>query len=373
LLERVNVSHNPGNSTDPHAVVDSRGTVHLVWTDQEEGQNEKTLYAYKPQGGQWSEPIDIGDTAIDARFPSIAVGSDDKLHVVWQGYIPGLRWRIQYLEKAAGGTWTRPETMAAGDMCVRPRAAVDAAGNTHVVWFYGGWYVGIRYAERMSAGAWTPPVTVAPYPQLIFDPPDLLVDDQGNEHLVWMLGDTTYLHQDLYYSCKPVGGTWSQPENISLTTKAHSPLALVKDGSGDVVAIWGDDSAHVDADHHGGFCRTRDAAGHWGEMRLVKPDAKVYCAPIRPRLAANGDIYMPTYTYKDDGSPRFGWLAYLVRPSGSFEWSILNCDSVPTEPYEMPHEELAVGPDGTLYLFGASTPDLQHLDYDDIYCIEYKP
>jgi hypothetical protein len=53
-LEPINVSNNPARSIEPSIAVDSKGTVHLVWTDYTPGEEQIfTLLSLKAMFGQF--------------------------------------------------------------------------------------------------------------------------------------------------------------------------------------------------------------------------------------------------------------------------------------------------------------------------------
>lgn len=61
-LEPINVSNSPGSAWyEPSIIIDSKGNIHLVWTEDSTGvcDNEQIFYATKPAGGNWSVPVNI--------------------------------------------------------------------------------------------------------------------------------------------------------------------------------------------------------------------------------------------------------------------------------------------------------------------------
>lgn len=304
-LRVVNVSHNVGNSSDPSAAVDSRGTIHLVWTDDTPGRehgnpdDEEVLYSCKTKTGVWSEPTNVSRNGNAARFPAIAVGPDDKLHVVWQGWIPGVHWRIFYSEKITGADWTAPETLAAVTDCITPEIAADDAGNAHVAWEYGGFHPGINYATRTSVGSWSAQETVHAPDQTTF-PYDvsLAVDGQRNVYLAWSQ-DSALTSMNVFYAMKPANGSWTHPENISRTDSAWSTVWVGADRLGTAQFVWPDRIHPLNSPNI--LHRSRLSDGTWTPIDTP-------CTLVKTMLDR-------TATLDEEGN--------LIIPGGDSDWGLL--------------------------------------------------
>jgi hypothetical protein len=353
----VNVSHNAGTSEQPACAVDSRGTVHLVWTDntpgieQGDSDNEEILYAYKRKDSSWSEPANISDNEWASRFPTIAVGPDDKIHVAWQDASPDGHWRIFYSQKAPDAVWTVPETISGDYGYVGPKLAVDNRGDAHVVWQYGGYYEGIMYVVRHASGGWSAQEVVVPYPQLVHDQA-IVADPARNIHLAWFARDNSLTVSNIYYSVKPEGGAWSAPLNISNTDSAVLQVWLGVDRLDNLHCLW-DDNAHPyltpDVLH-----RERHPDGTWSE---TEPASKLHHAWLEPTgtLDASGNLYVW-------GGDAAGALFYVVKPETA-EFS----DSAyvgKVQDYVAMGHVLACSPDGTVNLVWGT---------NDIYWFGFQP
>ena len=145
-------------------------------------------------------PVNVSNGNRGARFPSIAVGPGDKLHLVWQA----LRntWKICYSEKSTDAGWSVPETIAGESDYVVPKLAVDESANVHVLWLYGGYHSGMRYAER-TGGTWSPQTTVV-LPDDVMGIA-LAADSLGNTHALWheQRVDTLAVESDLVHNEAP--------------------------------------------------------------------------------------------------------------------------------------------------------------------------
>jgi hypothetical protein len=363
-LKPINVSNNPGRSERPSIAVDSKGTVHLVWTDDTPG-NEEIFYAFKPAGGSWSTPVNLSNNPRSSRFPSIKIDKNDVIHLAWQDCNPDGFWRIFYSKKSNNGTWSIPETITGGYMYVGPQLAVDDSGNVHLIWYYGGYYLGIRYAMRRKEGTWTPQTTVVGPIGVAYS--GIAVDNQGNAHVVWDWYDFEDTNGAIYYSIKRKDDSvWSQPANISNTRHARFP-DIIADNQGNVHIVWRDDIGPYLTPNL--LYRMKRPDGSWTKKVLPCTVYKVY---LCHRLAKgpNDELYLVGCAGHID--PEKSYILYITKPQGE-NWSdtiIIGIQLL--DPYSISFEDLVCDNEGTIYIVGQKTPDPTNLKNKDIFCIEHK-
>jgi hypothetical protein len=241
ILEPVNISNTANRSEDPSCAVDSRGTVHVVWNEQTAVGYENLCYAYRPYDGTWSTPESLTNThggTEFSRLASLAVGPGDRLHLAWQGGAGGL-WRILYMWRDPGGSWSVPETIP-GQNDVHPKLAVKADGTACVSWEFNGYNCLLRYAERSPDGTWSTPVALTA--SHFTDQQQIAVDPAGNVHLVYCWESPDYGRSVIHHKMKPTGGDWSQPTTVSNDTAVlHSHPSqpwLAADRAGNLHVTW---------------------------------------------------------------------------------------------------------------------------------------
>lgn len=274
-LEPVNVSGEWANASEgfypPSLAIDSKGTLHLVWTDDTTGGNENILYAIKPKNEAWSKPVRV---AYCGRFPFIAVDKNDVVHFTWQqfatldtiNHISG--WVICYKYKENDKDWSQPETLFWNLLSSVPSLTVDDQGNVHLVW-NSGIYIGnyrVTYAKRNREGVWTMPtvLSVGKYP-FIYTTGNLI-------HLFFWNCDDTLLFTLQYIFCSPAGN-WSNPETIYTR---HSNISIrdphpFTDEEGNINLYW--------ISTENGFpiyYSKRDASGKWSRP-LSLFSANTFC------------------------------------------------------------------------------------------------
>jgi len=242
-LEPTNVSNNSGRSENPSIAVDSRNTVHLVWNDNTPGivqgnqWNQEILYAYKPVDSNWSNPVNISNSPCASRFPCIKVDRNDKIHIVWQDCSPDYLWRIFYICKSPGGSWSLPETIWTSGADLVPAIDVDSIGRVFLVWYAGDYSGWVYFSLRQGDANWTLPINISP--RGFIDSPKITVDIRGNAHVAWSQwnGD---VRTDIFYVMRDTNGNWSDTFAIFPTRDISFTPVLTSDREGNVHITWND-------------------------------------------------------------------------------------------------------------------------------------
>jgi hypothetical protein len=331
----------------------------LVWADntpgieQGDSDDEEILYAYKRRDSAWSEPVNVSHNGNAARFPSIAVGPDDRLHLAWQGWIPSIHWRIFYSEKAVAGNWSAPETLAGDVDCAVPKIAVDSAGTTHVVWLFGAYDEGINYSERTSEGQWLPAEVVLPYPAHPFTPA-IAVDNLLNVHAAWNTATREF------YAEKPAAGVWSAPQDISNNDSAFGEPWLGAGGEDNVYCVWASEYHPLNTPQV--RCRERFADGTWAEAERPCSLSKVGLDGLAT-ISPDGELIIPG----GDWDSRVLYVSKLgSQPFGDTVVVGTNKDVKSTEAVCCDHN-------GLVHLFWLNTGVNQPNQYeDDIFTAQFQ-
>jgi hypothetical protein len=357
-LEPVNVSNNPGRSENPSIAVDSNNTVHLVWHDDAPG-NEEIFYSYKPESGNWSNPVNISNNAQSSRYPCITIDKTNVIHVAWQDYGPSGHWSIYYIQKLENSEWSMPETITGDDIYVDPKIIADDSSNIHLIWLYGGYHHGIRYAKRTKQNTWTSQSVIVDPTTLWY--PKLTVDKNRNVHVIW--GATLdFLNWNIFYSTKTELGEWAPPINISNTGKANSINSIVSDNRGDIHCIWHDDSLNY-LNQCNFFYRMKKMDDTWV---IKSPPCTLNTVWLNILLATGpgGELYIPGSANHNDSDKYY--LLYITKPYNGIWSDTIICGTIILDPQGV----VLIGGaficdnNGKLYFIGEKN--------NDIYCIEYK-
>lgn len=186
--------------------------------------------------GGWSEPMAISSTVSDQ--PNISVDLSGNAVLVWQGY-DGNNYIIQSAVLPFDGSWSSPTTLSeAGNDAQGPCVGVDTVGNAVAVWSrFDGLNSIIQGATLPFQGSWSDPDNISTSGQNS-DSVKVSVDFSGNVNnavAVWH-GFNGY-NFIMQASSLPMGGSWTNPEGISVSGQdALSPVVAV-DHSGDAVGV----------------------------------------------------------------------------------------------------------------------------------------
>ena len=125
----------------PQAVVDDRGTVHLVYSDGDEAEGDLMYVTRAPDATGWSTPLRVNSepgsvTGIGPIDGGHLALSEDRLHVTW--FRIGTQ-EFFYTRTNEAGTGFEPQFgVAAGALAeAAPSVAADAAGNVYMFWHDG--------------------------------------------------------------------------------------------------------------------------------------------------------------------------------------------------------------------------------------------
>jgi hypothetical protein len=359
ILEAVNISNTTDRSEDPSCAVDSRGMVHVVWNERTGVGYENLCYAYRPRDGTWSAPLPLTDKHIGARNPALAVGPNDRLHLVWQDAGSG-DWHILYSWYDQGGAWAIPETISPPGH-IHPELAIDSAGRVHVCWRCGQIY----WAVRDTNGTWSSH-------QVVGSGLDyrIAADPAGNVHLAYN-GDYPGIDTGVvWYLNKPQGGAWSAPARISIFGWAGLTVGLAVDRAGNAHVAW---MPLLGAEQRGGMYRMRAAGGQWGEQTFLFDDTltafpRQGCIAVGP----SDGLYMPGGASQPDGGKRC--VFYITKPA-SGGWSdtlIAGVVQRGADGYGMGFDAMVCDEQGRLHIVGTGegpSPDPQQ-DNEEVYYLE---
>ncbi len=227
-----NISRNDTYSVGPSIAVGPDGTVYVVWMDG--GHNEydpsRLYFRYKPSGGEWSEVEILTDTTRDAWAPHIAVDPSNNLHLVWESDDPTpgvLHSEIRYRMRSPSGEWSDVEVLSNPGSPVQPRIAIDPSGTVHVIWNSGA----IWYVYKSPNGDWGVPREVVPF-AYAGDNPSLAVDSEGICHLVYECSD------EICYVEGSTTGEWSERVNVSQSPYQSTYARIAIDENNKPWVLW---------------------------------------------------------------------------------------------------------------------------------------
>jgi hypothetical protein len=264
--EPFNVSKSDSTSTDPFLLADPAGYVHLFWGEKQSEQptnNPDTLMYTRWNGSSWSEPVDIffspeehGNQIV--QYPHAVIDSKGHIHLIWltQPNFPNyaLFYSSVHSSEASFASAWQPITVLAEDLTGTNYSIdikSDAFDNIHIIYSRvpGGDNAtelrSVSYVKSKDGGlSWTNSVDI----HTISDPKRgasnnrLLVDSNGNLFTTWSEWDQSGNGQAILFSrSMDNGDSW---ENTKVLTKRigreyerdWNSIALIDDDQ--LVSIW---------------------------------------------------------------------------------------------------------------------------------------
>lgn len=274
----VDLSAPGQNAQAPRVSVDPAGNALAVWF-RSNGTNTIVQAAFRPAGGPWEQPKDLSPVDGDAQRPDVVFDAAGNATAVWRRH-NGMHYQIQAALLPAGNDdWLAAQTLSAAlQNADDPQVAVDAAGNTVVVWrrSNGTDYV-TQAATRLVGESWqgaqTLSVTGAGRD---VQAPQIAVAGNGDAVAVWSrpVGSISTIRG----AVRPAGGSWQPEEDLSASGETAFNPQVVLDSGGNAVVVWRHFAVNVQA-------AVRRAGGDWEAPRdLSAPGA----GSSAPQVAADG-------------------------------------------------------------------------------------
>jgi hypothetical protein len=137
LPATVQIIRTPSGSLVPDAVVDDRGTLHVVY-----GLNHTAYYLKSTNNGlTFTSPVKANssgtvETEMGERGPKLAVGRDGVIHVVWEDdWAPGVQTFVRYSRSLDGGrTFEARKTVSSMSGVDGVTMTADGLGNAVAFW-----------------------------------------------------------------------------------------------------------------------------------------------------------------------------------------------------------------------------------------------
>ncbi len=260
-LPPVGLSVPSEHAENPHVVLDSEGNATAVWAALN-GVDMVVESAYRPAGEGWGVPVDLSEPELegevvlgahDAGSPQIVVDRNGNVTVIWERYA-GSKIVLQAVGRPTGGNWTEPVDIGEVNLGAAPEPwiAVDWEGNSTAVWKKGEV---IQSSFRPFAGEWGVPVPLSGEESFV---PQAAMDARGDATAVWMHFDGS--HHVVESAYRPEQGEWGSPTLVSQPGEEGGNPHVAIDAKGDSLVAWrGEDEGDE-------FVRAayRPAGGSWG-------------------------------------------------------------------------------------------------------------
>ncbi len=256
LTSQAGVSSTRREAQDVDLTTDQIGAAYAIWSmTTESGKPATSLQLTNLVSGRWSEPKDIirasslanpsGEASVvQTSKPSMTVGGDGKLHLVWSGGESGrvfysaafardaldeTRWQTPVMLPAPSPIGSSPQILTnleTGRLSVIYSVPYNEGRGVYLTQSSDGgltWLTPTQVFDAMAAG-WD----AVDHSRLAFDPAE------GIFHAVWMKTPLPGASGDreLYYARSDDGGReWSQPVRVDTGMIEHPQIMLVAPNS----------------------------------------------------------------------------------------------------------------------------------------------
>ena len=292
-------TESTGTSVEPSLAIDSEDNLHVTWDDTTDyngaGTDYDIFYKSRSSGGSWgSTEVVSTESTGHSQKNSLAIDSEDNLHVVWQDTTDyngaGFDGDIFYKSRSSGGSWGSTEVVSTESTSGSDNCAlfVDSTGDVHVSWRDSTDYNGagtdfdVFYKVLDSSSSfWSVTNVVSTESTDGSMSSSLVVDSVGNVHIAWY-DYTDYsgaggVDTDIFYKFWDDGSsTWSVTEVISTesTSGSYYP-AFAIDSADNLHLIWRDYTEYLSSGTDPDvFYKLKDASnGVWSTTELVSSES----------------------------------------------------------------------------------------------------
>jgi hypothetical protein len=290
ILNDVVFSSATAYNNGAKLLMDNDDNLYCVYTDRE-GTNPSQISISNSSdlGESWFQnPVTKATTR--QLEPSVAIDSKDVLHVVWRGLVSS-NYQIHYANSANGGvTWGNSKTITSTSANnYAPSIAIDSNDKAHIVW-NGGSGSKIYYTSRTSTGTWG---TISTVDSNIGDHPAIAVDSSDNVHIVWGGKTSSTSASNVYYRKLSSSSTWGTTKALTSSTSndnAHPSIAI--DRSDNIHVMW-DAEPSPNAIMH---MKWDDSTSSWSSAEIVSTNTSANNR--NPSVGVDHRGYIYVFWYK---------------------------------------------------------------------------
>ena len=228
-----NISKNDtSDALDPEVQVDSYGNVVAIWEDSD----GKIMGASCPLSGNWTNPIQISSSRVNASDPKLAMDASGNAVCVWIANEANQSVQASFL--CGCTSWSVPTTLS-GDTEDAADADVlfDPFGKAMAIWSrFDGKHSIIQSATCMPNQNWTQPLNVST-PGNNASNPHLALAGKNLVVAIWEQSNAT--HNSIQAASSLLEGGWSTPLKLSVDgCDAHLSVNPIASAKNTTIAIW---------------------------------------------------------------------------------------------------------------------------------------
>jgi Divergent InlB B-repeat domain len=231
---------------DPSLSVSASGRAFVVWTRNSVG----ILASHTDAGGAWSAPTTLaaGQVSTGVGTPRVIADANGNAMAVWpQGALNASNQFVTNLtsKRFASGAWSgsavplySPLVTPTGTRLVETRLAANGAGQTAAVWSLRDGSV--HAAQSSTAGAWSAAAVVRPPSSLeLRGLPEIAIDSLGNMFATWAArSDTPAGTPEVWLNGFATGSAWGQAAVHQTGADAAGDPRIAMNDRGNAAMVW---------------------------------------------------------------------------------------------------------------------------------------
>ena len=311
------LTNAPSYSEHPSVSV-SGSMVHVAWCDLRAGNGGYEIYYKRSEdrGGSWEADTRMTYYWGGSQNPSIAA-TGAAVHMVWHENVD-LNWEIYYKRSEDAGITWKPDVRLTNDPAGSFYASVAATGNmVHVVWkdYRDGANGEIYYKQSSDGGVnWGQDIRLSNDPDSSNRPSVAVFGSLV--HVVWY--DKRDGNAKIYYKRSADGGlTWGDETKLTNDPAGSRNPSIAVSGSA-VHVVWQDDR---DGNKEMFYKKSDDGGLSWGTDTMLTSASS---GSQYPSVAISGAVIHTVWTDFRDGN---GEIYYKRNPTGGFPVGIGNDSS----------------------------------------------
>lgn len=233
-----NVS-NAGVQNPSVVVMDASGDAHAIWTAIEGGNYRAQTADRLESTGQWGNLQTLSAAGGNAGGVDITVNASGDAVAIWSRY-NGSSFDVQTSYRPSGGVWSSPADIGQSNS-YHPalHVDIDGAGNAAAIWTEDhGAGIAIKAGFRShSSGVWG--ITPLDPSGVAQNPPIIAMNDRGDAIASWTRFDSEAPSNTPEMAYRTVqAGNWSSPQSLSPVGVNGLSLGVAIDGEGNGAIYW---------------------------------------------------------------------------------------------------------------------------------------
>lgn len=220
----------------PRVAVNTRGDAVLAWGPERPKGSDGLMMAFRPAGGDFSQPFSFEPAGEDSLFGGYTVGlaDDGTAVVVWRAF-DGDRQVVTASTRAPDGTFGPAQILSAPDEGAPPDGlAVNRAGGAIVTWGSRG---AIVASERGPGGTFGPAFAVSGPEDQDAAPRGVELNDAGGAVITWQTGARP---TQIRAAIRPPGGAFARITigQVQQTGGSYVHPEGALDSRGNAAFVW---------------------------------------------------------------------------------------------------------------------------------------